>query len=313
MSGQSLPRFILLVALVALAVWAVLGRLDENASAAARQALLMREETLQQSAFAPGSMLPCVDSAVDGPVRHACEKEVFSSAESTAAAVAYMSARINLLRQAYALAERGDKKVMPAMIATRRAVMYDRYGIASHVLAGDGCTANQCGVFAMVEDDTALRADLKAQTFERYIARYAVKWRAPAAARGPAVSSAEPRQNVTEHAALPAAGAAPANQARAEATSSRPLAEHKPLPSRYKLPSADSIPPVSIMNPEPMLPKPVAKELDRDTSKKMAIERRKEGKPPRAETFAQGSKAKKHQRETEKQQKPGEPRQLHAR
>ena len=65
------------------------------------------------------------------PARRRC----FASAQSTAAAVAYMDARLKLLSEAARLASRGDAGAMAALAASRRAVELDRYGIAAHVLA----------------------------------------------------------------------------------------------------------------------------------------------------------------------------------
>ena len=307
MGGQSLSRFILpaaALALAVLAVLAVLDRLGDNARAAARQALLARAATLAQSALVPGSMLPCVDGTSGEAVGNACEAQVFASAESTAAAVSYMAARIDLLRDAEALAKRGDQTALGALASTRRAVMLDRYGIAAHVLSErDGCTASKCAVFSMLDEADALKANIKAQIFDQYVSRYAAKWNAPVPAKapesGPAVS------------ALPAP-AEPANEARAEAVPPPAAATvHKPVSPRWHFPSADSIPAVSIMTPEPKLSKDMANALERDTDKKLAIERRKEGKPPQVAPSGQDAKTNGAKKEAEqKPQAPGAPLQL---
>ena len=165
------------LALAVLAVLAVLDRLGDNARAAARQALLMRAAELERSALLPGSMLPCVDGTAGEAVGNACEARVFATPQSTAAAVAYMGARIDLLDDAQALVSRGDTRVKAALAGTRRVVALDRYGIAAHVLSRrDGCTAKKCAVFAMLDNTDALKANLKAQTFDQYVSRYASNW-----------------------------------------------------------------------------------------------------------------------------------------
>jgi hypothetical protein len=257
--------------------------------------------------LAPGSVLPCVDGTAGETVANSCEKQVFASAQSAATAVAYVGARIDLLSQAHALARRGDTRALSALASTRRAVSLDRYGIAAHVLSRrDGCTANTCAVFALLANADVLKANLKAQIFDQYVSRYAASWdapagkRAPAVAHGPAVSS------------LPAAEPSP-NEARAEVTPPVASVVRKPVSKQWHFPSADSIPAVSIMTPEPKLPKDVANRLDRDTAQRAANERRKGGKDAQPTTSGTGAKseqeADKKQAET-KPQEPGAPLQL---
>ncbi len=331
------------LALAVLAVLAVLDRLGDNARAAARQALLMRAAELERSALLPGSMLPCVDGTAGEAVGNACEARVFATPQSTAAAVAYMGARIDLLNDAQALVSRGDKRVKVGLADTLRVVALDRYGIAAHVLSRrDGCTAKSCAVFAMLGDADALKANMKAQTFDQYVSRYAGRWdTAHPAPSAPAVSAtpngspvanagdmASPgtpmphsRPNATAEAAPPEAGA---GAARAEAASSaaalvrQPGETHKPMPAHWDLPSANSIPAISIMTPEPKLPKATAEALQRDTARKEVIERRKEGKDPaaankdarRKEARSRDSRSRKSKQEAEKKQEPGAPLQL---
>jgi len=222
--------------LAALAVLAVIDQLSLSERAAARRALLTRDAELTRSALAPGSALACLDAGAGDAVETACEKMVFASAQSAASAVAYMDARLKLLADAAA----GDASVSATLASTRRAVALDRYGIAAHVLATrDGCTADKCAAFALVDDASALRANLRAQVFDQYVSRYAVNWNkpAPSAEKPPPAVSAVP-------AAPPVAGAAPA-AVGATPTAAVKAGEH------WDFPSAASIPPVSIMNAEP--------------------------------------------------------------
>jgi hypothetical protein len=149
---------------------------------------------------------------------------VFASAQSAAGAVAYMAARLKLLADA---ATSDDADIAAALASTRRAVALDRYGIAAHVLATrDGCTAAKCAAFALVDDASALRANLRAQTFDQYVSRYVANWNktAPLAEKPP-----------------PAVGGSPTAAVKAG--------------EPWDFPSAASIPPVSIMNAEPPPPK----------------------------------------------------------
>jgi hypothetical protein len=174
----------------------------------------------------------------------------------------------------------------------------------------------------MLDHTDALKANLKAQTFAQYVARYAGRWDGakpaagakPASGQGPKVS------------ALPPAGEVPAGErARAEATPPtasvvrKPEGAHKPVSARWHFPSADSIPAISIMTPEPKLPKATAHALGRDTARKEAIERRKVGKDPahkesrRKDSTTKESKARESEAKKEaekKRQEPGAPLQL---
>jgi len=228
------------VALAGVAVYALIDRSTMAERAAERRALLTRDTELSRIALAPGSALACLDGGAGEAVENVCEKKVFASAQSTAAAVAYMDARLKLLADAAAAAgaER-DAGLLPLLASTRRAVALDRYGVAAHVLAiRDGCTAEKCDAFALVDDASALKANLRAQVYDQYVSRYVAGWSVPAPAEKPPAVSALP-------APAPVASIAVPGQIR-------PLAV-KPG-EHWDFPSAASIPAVSIMTSEPPLP-----------------------------------------------------------
>jgi hypothetical protein len=233
------PRLLVPLAVIAIggvAVIGVLERLAMNERAAAQRALLQRNLQLSISAVAPGSPLACLDGVAGEQVENACEQAVFADAQSTARAVAYVSARLSLLSDVFAIAQRGDRDLLATFTPTRRAIELDRYGIAAHVLAvRDGCVAERCAAFDMLQETSALRANLKIHAFDAYIARYVSAWgkTEPAAEKQPQASTS----------ALPPV-----------ASAGEPQAPH-PLDSRYDFPSSASIPPVSIMNAEPPPPK----------------------------------------------------------
>ena len=168
-------------------------------------------------------------------MENACEKTVFAGPQSTAAAVAYMAARLTLLADGLAFARHGDPDFAAALAGLRRAIELDRFGVAAHVLAvRDGCTAERCAAFALLGDANVIKANLKAQVFDQYVSRYAADWD-KIARRSPVKPTA------------------PAPRC---ASAMRPSAPAKtPVPDKYDFPSAASIPPVSIMNAEPPLPK----------------------------------------------------------
>jgi len=222
--------------LAVVAVAAFIDRLALVQQAAERRTLIERAAALDRVALAPGSALACLDAGAGEAVENACEKAVFASPQTAAAAVAYMGARLQLLKDAAAFTP--DKDVNAALATSRRAFELDRYGVAAQVLASrDGCTAAHCTAFALLGDTKALKANMKAQAFSQYVSRYAAGWNA-APAKAPSVSQ------------TPAA-VAPTMPVTAEAPTAQPIkpGEH------WDFPSAASIPPVSIMNAEPRAPK----------------------------------------------------------
>ena len=223
---------IVVVVLAGVAVVSILARMAQDERGAERRALAQRSAELTAQTLAPGSTLACLDGAAGEAVEGACEKTVFAGPQSTAAAVAYMAARLTLLADGLAFARHGDADFPAALAGLRRAIELDRFGIAAHVLAvRDGCTAERCAAFALLGDADVIKSNLKAQVFNQYVSRYAVDWNKFA----PTVDKLAP---------------APL------ASVLEPTAPSKtPLGSKYSFPSAASIPPVSIMNAEPMLPK----------------------------------------------------------
>ncbi|MBX6329510.1 MAG: hypothetical protein IRY89_13145 [Pseudolabrys sp.] len=226
--GETIAPMIAVV-LVAAAAFALNERLARSDRAAARRALIDRAAALDRAALAPGSPLACLNADAGETVENGCEKAVFASAQSAAAAVAYAAARLQLLAEAAAFGE--DPDISAALAASRRAIALDRFGVAAQALATRvGCTASRCPAFALVGDAEVLKANLKAQVFAQYVARYADAWSAPA----------EKPQAVS---------AAPAPAAAVDEPK-----EHRSGAEKFDFPSAASIPPVSIMNPEPPLP-----------------------------------------------------------
>ncbi len=147
-----------------------------------------------------------------------------------------------LLRDAVEFAQRGDGELIEAFAAGRRAIELDRFGIAAHVLAfRDGCTAERCAAFALLRDSGVVKANLRVHAFDTYVARYANAW-----------NKSEPVAEKKPAAAAPA----PVASAPLPATAKQPVS------SRYDFPSSASIPPVSIMNAEPPLPKDPAADAD---------------------------------------------------
>ena len=229
-----LPFSVILIC--TLAVIGIIDRLATNERMAEQRDLRLRDSQLSVSALAPGSSLACLDGVAGEQVENACERAVFADAQSTARAVAYVTARLALLADVSAVAQRDDRGLLAVFANARRALELDRYGIAAHVLAvRDGCTTERCAVFAMFQDTGALKANLKVRAFETYVARYASAW-----GKSEPGADKEPQASVAPLPPVASAG--------------EPSAPH-PVDSRYDFPSSASIPPVSIMNAEPPPPK----------------------------------------------------------
>ena len=97
-----------------------------------------------QTATAPLPQLSCIDELAGDAVLAACEKALFGSAESVAAAVAYAASQITLLTSLGDVAT-ANKGAGSDLLALRRAVERDRYGLMAYVLtARDRCTPSAC-------------------------------------------------------------------------------------------------------------------------------------------------------------------------
>jgi len=234
------PRQLLPLSAIVIAVIAVVGLLERmtiNERTAEQRSLLQRYTQLSSAAVMPGSPLACLDGSAGEQIESACERAIFADAQSAAGAVAYTGARLSLLSDAFAATKQGNPELEAAFAGIRRAIELDRFGIAAHVLSRrDGCTADHCRAFSMLQDVGTIKANLKVHAFETYVERYASEWgkTTPASERQP-------------QAAAPSTPMASANEVS--------VPTGRPVDPRYDFPSAASIPRVSIMNAEPAAPK----------------------------------------------------------
>jgi hypothetical protein len=180
-----------------------------------------------QTATAPLPQLSCIDELAGDAVLAACEKVLFGSAESVAAAVAYAASQITLLTSLGDVAT-ANKGAGSDLLALRRAVERDRYGLMAYVLmVRDRCTPAACRTFRSLTETRQIAANMEERAYESLIMRYAASWSSPQAATGMI-------------AALPP---------------SLPTGK----PTNAEFPTSASTPAVSIMTPEPPLgaaPKP---------------------------------------------------------
>ncbi len=221
-------RFALILVGAGLA-WILADSLGSRDQSAARRSLDARATELTLRALAQGSPLACLEALANPTVEEACEKSVFASAESVAAAVAYIDARIGLLADGFELAAR-DRAYAASIERQRRGIESDRFGLVAHVLTMRGCNAERCDGLKLLRDPQRVIANLRDRNFEANVVLYATAWRSdgqtqPAGVAGPAVAAAP---SVTTTGAAPTTG-------------------------KIDYPSAASIPAISIMNAEPPL------------------------------------------------------------
>jgi hypothetical protein len=228
--GRSLPAALLVLIAIVGACWWVGDYLAGRDRAADERALNARVFELATRAFMPGSALGCLDPIVDETMEAACEKTIFASPEATAAAMSYVAAQLAVLASAR---EVGDHAAEPGILALRRALEADRFGLVAHVLAArDGCTADECSAFAWLGDTSRIKVHLAERPFESRLKTYSASW--PSAGSRAVATSAPP--------------STPGTAAR--------------VPNNLYFPSASSIPPVNIMTAEP----PGAQRQPQDTT-----------------------------------------------
>ena len=164
--------------------------------------------------------LSCVDDLAGEAVLTSCEKAVFGSPESAAAALSYAASKITRLT-AFGDVTAANKNMTPELQALRHAVEHDRYGLMAYVLAvRDHCTPSDCAAFRALTDRRQIVANMDEHVYDGLISRYAPTWNAPTA------------PGATPFAAL--VPGVPTGK-----------------PTNAEFPSAASTPPVSIMTPEP--------------------------------------------------------------
>jgi hypothetical protein len=197
-----------------------------------RNSLAFRAQQLNAQAMAAGSPLACLDFLAGDAVEGACEKAVFASPENVAAATSYVAAQFALLADMTDYGRRGGAAIDRALSPLRRTLEADPFGFLAHVLVvRDGCTSDNCQGLALLRDPTHVRTNLIARTLDHFIDHYREFWgKTPDA----------PVASVTD---APAA---------AQAEAANGAGKHKVV--NIDFPSATSIPPISIMNPEPRGP-----------------------------------------------------------
>ena len=136
------------------------------------------------------------------------------------------------------------------MLAVRRALERDRYGLVAQVLtARDGCTQTQCPAFRSLMDSRQIAANMSDRVYELLVGRYSQSWNAPPPAAAVPV------------AALP--GSVPTGR-----------------PTNAEFPSAANTPAVSIMSPEPGTGSPAGQRPAQSAAAKQAPAAAAPASPP---------------------------------
>ena len=196
--------------------------------AAERRVLDARvHELLTRAGSMPGSALACLDAMAGDTVESACERALFQTPEATAAAVSYTSAQLTLLADLTMHVRRSNAPDEPAALGNlRRAIERDRFGLVAHVLAiRDGCTPDACVAFVLLDNTSRIRNNLAERTYDVYVVRHSALW--------------------SDTDKLPVATVAPRAAPAAPATAGM---------GAGLFPSAESIPPVNIIDPESRAP-----------------------------------------------------------
>jgi hypothetical protein len=160
-----------------------------------------------QQATAALPALSCIDDLAGETVLTACEKTLFGSAEAAAAALSYAASQISRLT-AFGDAAVANRSLTYEMLALRRAIEHDRYGLMAQALVvRDQCTPSQCGAFRSLTETRQIAANMTERTYEGLVSRYAPSWNAPATVA--ALSSSLPTGKPT-NAEFPSAASTPA-------------------------------------------------------------------------------------------------------
>src|SRR5215510_12414364 len=185
-------------------------------------------------AMAASPALACIDDLAGETVLTACEKTLFGSADSSAAAISYAASQITRLTSLGDVAT-VNSNLTPEVEALRRAIERDRYGLMAYVLvARDHCTPQACPAFRSLTNSRQIMTNMDDRVYEGLVLRYSGSWGAPPV--------------------MPAIAAAPSGALAAlPPTAGAAVPTGKPT-TMIDFPSAASTPPISIMTPEPGAP-----------------------------------------------------------
>jgi hypothetical protein len=208
-------------------------------------------------------VLSCLDELAGEMVLAACEKSLFASPDTVAAAVSASAALVDRLTS-YGDVGNANREAPPDLATLRTAVERDRYGLVAYVLQSrDRCTPDACFAYPSIPDHKQIASNMGERFYEGLLTRYAPAWNAPPA---PAGVSAVP--GVASLSGLPP---------------SLPTGK----PTNAEFPSSSSIPPISIMTDTPVrAPAADAKAAPRPAPKKQAAPKEVTPAAPRPQAAA---------------------------
>lgn len=170
-------------------------------------------------------VLACLDGLAGESVETACEKALFASAESAAAAVSYTATQISRLA-AHGDVAAANGAMTPELATLRRVIERDRYGLAAQVLlTREQCNPAACDLYRSLTDRKQVAANMTERAYDGFVGRHSAGW---GASLQTAVAPGLP----------------------ASAPTGRP--------TNADFPTAASIPPVNIMGNEPPVGAPAA-------------------------------------------------------
>jgi hypothetical protein len=243
---------LLAIGIAAVTTMRGLGPGDRGASGETRSAQ-------QTSAVLPA--LSCIDDLAGETVLTACEKALFGSAESTAAAVSYAASQVTRLT-AFGDAATANRSLSYELLTLRHAIERDRYGLIAQVLVARECTPSQCAAFRALTDTRQIVANMTGRAYDGLVSRYAASWNAPAAAAPVAALSPSVPTGKPTNADFPTAASTPAvsimtpEPASAAAPSAPRAAASPPASPTAAAPTAAS--PASAANAALLSPRPTS-------------------------------------------------------
>ena len=174
----------------------------------------------QHVALAPA--LACLDGLAGDSVEAACEKAVFGSADTAAAAVSYAAGQVSRV-----IAASNARTLTSEQQVLKRTVERDRYGLIAQVLmVRDRCVVTDCPLFRALSDSTQIKANMNDRLYDTLVTRYSPSW-------------------------TNAAAPSPAGNTLAGAPAAAPANVPTGRPTTVDFANSASIPPVSIMTADP--------------------------------------------------------------
>ena len=173
-------------------------------------------------------VIACVETKLNDDIDAACERALFSRPEHLAAATAYVRQGLNLLKDSQEYAAARGLPLAAEFERLRTLLEQDRFGLVANLLIREeNCTIGNCKELLLFSDSANVQANMVQHTFQ---------------------------MRVTQHFHHAHALREPSSVAAASLSESRvaPSLVAAPVPPKYVLPSSNSIPPISIMNEEPI-------------------------------------------------------------